>query len=141
MDDLVINQRLTIPAACLRMRTSTASGPGGQRLNRVQTRVTLQLDLETAAGVLGPRRLEMIQRRLGRRLTTEQELRVICGRHRQQSRNLAEARERLASLVAEALRPVKVRRATKPSKASQKRRVEAKQRRGQRKQERAKRWD
>ena len=141
MDDLIINQRVTIPGRCLRVHTSTASGPGGQRLNRVQTRVTLQLDLAQAEGVLGPVRLGMIHRRLGHRLTADQCLQVMCGRHRQQGRNMAEARTRLATLLAEALRPVKVRRATKPTKASRARRLEAKQRRGQRKQERSKRWD
>jgi len=141
MDDLVINRRLTIPARFLRMETSTASGPGGQRLNRVQTRVTLRLNLERAQEVLGTYRRNTIEGRLGHRIASDGCLQVVCGRHRHQGRNLAEARDRLANLLAESLKPVLVRKPTKPTKASKTRRLDAKQRRGRRKQERSGRWN
>ena len=61
--------------------------------------------------------------------------------HREQNRNLEEARERLASLIREALRPRKTRKATKPTKGSKLRRLEGKRRQGRRKQERRARFD
>ena len=66
---------------------------------------------------------------------------VRAKRHREQARNLADARERLAGLLADALKPQRTRRATKPTRASKQRRLEAKRRQGRRKQERSGRFE
>jgi len=139
MDDLQVNRRLTIPGRDLDMETSTGSGPGGQRRNRVRTKVVLRLDLG-ACDSLGAHRLARLSDRLGHRLTTTGVLRVACGRHREQRQNLAEARDRMAALLAATLRSEPVRKPTKPTAGSRKARRETKQRQSRRKQDRSWRW-
>ena len=140
MDDLQVNRRLVIPARDIQMEAVTGSGPGGQRRNRVRTKVVLWFDLE-ACQALGPHRLARLRTRLGHRLTAGGKLSVACGRHREQGRNLAEARDRLAALLAAALQPERVRKATRPSAGVRKARKAAKQRQSQRKQDRRWRWE
>jgi ribosome-associated protein len=139
VEELQVNRRFSISPRSLRVETSTASGPGGQRLNRVQTRVTLIYDLGRCE-VVGEARRRRIEDRLGRRVAGDGTVRVTCGRHRQQSRNLQEARERLAGLLADALTPQKARRPTRPTTASKVRRRTQKARRGARKAERGRQW-
>ncbi len=139
VEELQVNRRFCIPARSLRAEMSTASGPGGQRLNRVRTRVTLIYDL-AACEAVGDARRSRISSRLGHRLGADGTIRVTCGRHRQQSRNMQAARERLAELLAGALTPVKARKPTRPTRASKARRREQKARRGVRKAERGRRW-
>ncbi|MCH2138106.1 MAG: aminoacyl-tRNA hydrolase [Phycisphaerales bacterium] len=140
MDDLIVNRRLTIPARDLRVEATTGSGPGGQRRNRVRTKVVLWLDLESCAA-LGPHRRATLRNRLGHRLTGGGKLSVACGRHREQYRNVIEARQRMAKLLAEALQQQRTRKATSPTRASKRVRREDKQRRSRRKQDRAWRYD
>lgn len=139
MDDLRINQRLTIPARELRMETSTASGPGGQHANRARTRVTLIFDVR-ASEALGDTRRAMIERRLAHRIDRAGTLRVTSGRARSQADNLGQVRQRMADLIGEALRQAKVRRPTRPTRASTRRAREAKRRQGARKRDRGWTW-
>ena len=125
---LRISSGLTIPEAELSWRFSRSSGPGGQGVNTADSRVELLWD---AAGstVLTPHQRERILDRLGGRLVNGV-LTIAASEHRAQLRNRDAARERLASLVAEALRPPSpTRRPTKPSRGSTERRLKAKQRR------------
>jgi ribosome-associated protein len=111
---------LVIPAAELEERFSRSSGPGGQSVNTTDSRVELVFDTRTSS-VLTPSQSE----RLGT-------LRIVASEHRSQHRNRAAARERLAAAIRSALAPPPAPRVpTKPSKASRRRRVEAKRRRGQ----------
>jgi len=125
---LRISSGLTIPEAELSWRFSRSSGPVGQGVNTADSRVELLWD---AAGstVLTPHQRERILDRLGGRLVNGV-LTIAASEHRAQLRNRDAARERLASLVAEALRPPSpTRRPTKPSRGSTERRLKAKQRR------------
>jgi len=140
MDDLVINRRLTIPARCIGLETSTASGPGGQHVNRARTRVTLTLNIDQCEAI-GPTRASRLKARLGRRVEADGTIRVVCGRSRHQSRNLQEASLRLADLIRGGLAPVPVRRPTRPTRASKARRRASKAQRGQQKQSRGWTWD
>jgi len=104
-----------------------ASGPGGQNVNKLATAVQLRYDARRAALP------EDVKARLtafaGKRMTKEGSLVIIAQRHRTQERNRADALERLVDLVTRAaVRPVP-RRATKPTKASRLRRLDAKKRR------------
>ena len=83
----------------------------------------------------------MLIQALQGRLTASGEVLIRAKSHREQARNLEDARKRLASLLADALRPRSPRKPTKPTRASQKRRLEAKRRHGRRKQERSGRHD
>jgi ribosome-associated protein len=139
VDDLQVNRRLVIPASQLRFDAVTGSGPGGQRRNRVRTKVILSLNIE-ACEVLGPFRIARIRDRLGHRLSKAGVLSVACGRHREQARNLADARGKLASLLAAALQPVRARKRTRPTRASKRADKASKQRTSRRKDDRSWQW-
>ena len=102
-----------------------ASGPGGQNVNKVATAVQLRFDV-----VRSPSLPEDVRQRLtalaGRRLTQNGVLVLTARNHRTQERNREEARERLAELIRQAAIAPKPRRATRPTLASKKRRLEAK---------------
>lgn len=125
---LRISSGLTIPEAELSWRFSRSSGPGGQGVNTADSRVELLWDA-AGSSALTPHQRERILDRLGGRLVNGV-LTIAASEHRAQLRNRDAARERLASLVAEALRPPSpTRRPTKPSRGSKERRLKAKQRR------------
>jgi ribosome-associated protein len=116
---------LVIPATELVERFSRSSGPGGQSVNTTDSRVEVSLDL-TASSALSPEQRERATSRLGERLV------VTASEHRSQHRNRVAARGRLADRLREALAPPPLTRVpTKPTKGSQRRRVEGKRRRAQ----------
>jgi ribosome-associated protein len=118
-----------------------ASGPGGQNVNKVSSAVQLRFDVRHSRSLPNDVAIRMM-RLAGSRLTKDGVLVIIAQQHRTQERNRQDARDRLFALIREAaVRPVK-RRATKPTKASQKRRVEGKKRRSDVKSARGKvAWD
>lgn len=125
---LRVSGALTIPEAELSWRFSRSSGPGGQGVNTADSRVELVWDAAHSA-VLSPVQRERLLDRLASRLV-DGVLTIAASEHRAQLRNRDAARERLASLVADALRPPAApRRATKPSRGSKERRLTAKHRR------------
>jgi ribosome-associated protein len=107
-----------------------SSGPGGQNVNKVATKVDLRLDLAAARPWLDAAELARIRRRLGNRLDAEGRLRMTSSEHREQSRNLAAALTRMETLLARALRPPKRRIATKPGRGANERRIDCKRRQG-----------
>ncbi|KAB1071132.1 aminoacyl-tRNA hydrolase [Methylobacterium planeticum] len=106
-----------------------ASGPGGQNVNKLSTAVQLRFDVRRS-GSLPDAVAVRLMRLAGRRLTSEGILVITAQRFRTQERNRADARERLAELVAEAAVPPTPRRATRPTLASKKRRLDSKAKRG-----------
>jgi ribosome-associated protein len=107
---------------------SRAGGPGGQHVNKASTRVTLRWSLESSRALSNAQRAR-IGRRLASRLTRAGDLVVHAGGARSRARNRERARERLAELVREGLAVRRARRATRPSGASRKRRLEGKRHR------------
>jgi ribosome-associated protein len=116
---------LTVPEGDLDERFSKSSGPGGQSVNTTDSRVEISLDL-IASSALSESQRERAISRLGRTLT------VTASEHRSQHRNRVAARSRMADRLREALAPPPLKRVpTKPTKGSQRRRVEGKRRRSQ----------
>lgn len=114
-----------VPDADLTWRFSRASGPGGQSVNTADSRVQLSFDLAGSAAF--PEHLrDRLRRRLGDEVT------VAAAEHRSQLLNRRAAEERLTRLLEEAMKPPPARRVpTKPSKGSQRRRMDAKKKRGE----------
>lgn len=135
MSDLPISRRVVIPAADLSWTAVRASGPGGQNVNKVSSKVDLRFDLEHTAA-LGDAEKERLRALAGSRLDKDGRLVVTSQATRDQSRNLEDARDKLAALVKAALTPPKRRRPTKPSRAAKARRVDDKRKRSETKQAR-----
>lgn len=135
--DLVINDRVTIPARDLSWTASRASGPGGQNVNKVATKVTLRFDLRGTEALTHAQKARL-RKLAGKRIDAQGALMISAQAERSQRQNLERARDGLRKLVRKALVPPKHRVATKPSRASKRRRLEDKRRRGEQKKVRGK---
>ena len=129
-DDLIINNRVTIPAAELAYTTSRSSGPGGQHVNTADTRVQLRWNVAETVALTEAQR-ERVTRALESRLTEAGDVVLASDRHRSQRRNREEVAQRLAALVREALVPPKPRRRTTPTRASKEKRLADKKKRAE----------
>ncbi|MGA2818484.1 MAG: alternative ribosome rescue aminoacyl-tRNA hydrolase ArfB [Xanthobacteraceae bacterium] len=105
-----------------------ASGPGGQNVNKLATAVQLRFDVRGSPSLPAGVR-ERLERLAGARLTRDGVLVIIAQRHRTQGRNRQDALDRLIDLIRRAAIEPRVRRPTKPSRASRERRVDTKKRR------------
>jgi ribosome-associated protein len=126
--DIRVRRGLVIPAGELVETASRAGGPGGQHVNKANTRVTLRWNAASSS-VLGPVQRSRILDRLAGRLTASGDLVVHASRHRSRERNREDARDRLAQLVREALVTERKRVATRPTRASRERKLAEKRRR------------
>jgi len=131
-----ITPSLTIPDGELELRTSRSAGPGGQNVNKLETRVTVRFDVE-ASPSLSEEDRKRIRERLGTRISKRGVLQVSSQRHRTQAANREAAVARLAELLAEALEPEAERRPTRAPAAARRRRLEEKRRRGRLKEARS----
>jgi ribosome-associated protein len=122
---LLVDERITLPASTLVWTAVRASGPGGQNVNKVSSKVELRFDLEGCEVLAEPvrARLRAIAKNL---LDADGWVLITSQKTRDQAKNLADAREKLRLLVVRALEVPKLRRPTKPTRGSQRRRVEGK---------------
>ena len=130
MRDIVVTPRLTIPAGELSIAFARSGGPGGQNVNKVSSKVDLRWNPTTSAALPDDDRARLLEK-LANRLTTDGELIVTSTLTRDQVKNRDDAASKLALIVRAALHREKARRATKPSRAAKRRRVEGKRHRAQ----------
>lgn len=130
MEPLRVTSRLTLPPEELRVSFARSGGPGGQNVNKVASKAVLRFSVRESHSLSDGQRHLLLQR-LGGRLTTEGELVIHASRHREQARNVEDARDRLAETLRGALVEPKKRKNTRPTRGSQRRRLESKRRRGQ----------
>ena len=124
-----IDSRLFIKDRELTFSASTSSGPGGQHVNRVATRVTPLFDVDGSASLSAIQK-QRVREALATRINREGTLRVVSSRHRSQRANRAATIERFIGLIAEAVRPRTRRRKTVVPRAQRRRRMDQKRRRG-----------
>ena len=128
--DLIITPRLVIPSRELKWRFSRSSGPGGQKVNKTDSRVEIIFNIEKSK-VLNDYQKRVIMKNLKNKLV-KNSLCVAVQDKRNQLLNRQIAIFRISSLIRNSLKnPSKLRKATKPSKASQNKRVDSKKKRGE----------
>lgn len=120
----------------LTFRTSRSGGPGGQNVNKLNTRVTVLFNV-TGSPSLSDEEKQRILRTLANRVDKEGVLRVVSQKYRSQEANRQAALERLQELLRDALRPVPVRRKTKASAGARERRLQEKKQRSHLKRQRS----
>ncbi|MGE3142476.1 MAG: alternative ribosome rescue aminoacyl-tRNA hydrolase ArfB [Hyphomonadaceae bacterium] len=124
-----VTPAIALDEAEIEERFIRAGGPGGQNVNKVSTAVELRFDVRGSPSLPEGVRARL-ERLAGRRLTLEGVLVLKADRFRTQERNRADALERLVELVREAAYVAPPRRATKPTRASKEKRMDAKTKRG-----------
>jgi ribosome-associated protein len=140
MDDVFVRpgpgnpHGLIIPASELSEQFTRASGPGGQGVNTTDSRVQLSVDLGSTTPLSDQQRARVLAALAGRLNGTV--LTIDAAEQRHQRRNRAAARQRMADLIREALIPPIPRKATRPTRGSKRRRLEAKHQRSEVKQNR-----
>lgn len=132
---LFVTRHIVIPDAELEESFIRSSGPGGQNVNKVSSAVQLRFDVRASPSLTETAREALLQ---GGRLTREGVLIITAQRFREQERNRADARDRLADILRRAATPKPVRRPTKIPKASKRKRLDGKKHRAELKRGRAK---
>ena len=122
---IAVNERIVIPEQEVIERAIRASGPGGQHVNKVSTAIELRFFI-WASAVLPEELKQRLAKKRDQRITAAGEVVIQAQRYRSQEQNREDARNRLAALVRSVLEPPKPRVATKPTRASQRRRLENK---------------
>ena len=130
---LVVNDRLRIPLAEFHFTFARSGGPGGQNVNKVNTKATLRWDVSNSPSLTEAVRGRFVEQNR-RRINGDGEVIMTSQRYRDQGRNVADCLAKLRDLLETATKVPKKRKVTKPTKASKRRRLENKKSNAQKKQ-------
>ncbi len=125
-----VSDRVRIPAHEVELSYARSGGPGGQHVNKTSSKVLLRWNPTTSEALSEEDRQRLVAK-LASRLTEEGDLLITSERNREQSRNVDDAVAKLVDVVRAALKRERKRRKTKPTRASQQRRLDSKKRRGE----------
>lgn len=134
-DDIDVVPGVCIPAHELVITAISASGPGGQHVNRSATRISLQWNVRQTRSLREEQR-SLVVARLSSRLDGDGALRIVAGEYRSQQQNRRAAIERLVQLISRALVVQKPRKATRPTRGAVERRLTEKRQRSETKRRR-----
>lgn len=134
-EPLVVNRRIRIPASEFEWSFARSGGPGGQNVNKVNTKALLRWDLN-ATESLPADVMERFRKNCRRRITSEGEFLITSQRFRDQAKNVQDCLDKLRDLLAAAAVKPKVRKKTKPSRASKERRLRNKREHADKKKQR-----
>lgn len=129
---LDINNKIKIPIKEFRFSFARSSGPGGQNVNKLNTKVTLHWPLQENE-TLPEKVMDRLKKKYHRRINHEHELVIISQRFRDQGRNVADCMNKLRDLVLEVVPEPKKRKKTKPSASSNRKRLDQKKRQSKKK--------
>jgi ribosome-associated protein len=132
---LIVDERIAIPIAELRFTYARSSGPGGQNVNKVSTKVVLHWNVEGSPSVPEDVRARFVAK-FERRLTKDGDVVVQSQRFRDRDRNVADCLAKLRDLLLAVSEAPKKRRRTRPARAARERRLTEKRERGEKKRER-----
>jgi len=129
---LVVNSRINIPLDEFRFRFDRSSGPGGQNVNKVNTKATMRWDVTASSSLPEPVR-ERFLARFRRRITKQGHLVMASQRYRDQQKNIDDCLEKLREMLASVAVAPRPRKKTKPTRGSQQRRLNEKKRKSDKK--------
>lgn len=129
---LFIEENLSLPPSELKFRTTRSGGPGGQNVNKLETRVQLEFDVKHSPSLSEEQRAAILEN-LKSRIDTRGVLRIVSQESRSQWTNRKLVLEKLAVLLRQALKPKKKRKATMPPSHAHEKRLLSKKQRGEKK--------
>ena len=132
-EELAVTDKVRIPFSEFIFTASRSSGPGGQNVNKVNSRIQLRWNPTTSPSI-EPDVAERFVKLAGKRMTKDGEILITGQEHRDAPKNKADTLDRLAELLRAALVKPRIRKATKPSRGSKERRLKAKKQRSETKQ-------
>lgn len=137
---LHVNQNITIPTTELRFSFARSPGPGGQNVNKVNSKAVLRWSLTSRS--VDPVVKQRIRNRYGNQVNRHDEIVISSHKHRDQPRNVADCLSKLKRMILNCTKAPKVRKKTKPSAGSVRRRLENKRRHSEKKKSRSpQKWD